>query len=138
MTPFEIALGEYGVTEWAGPRHNPEVLKYFRETGFPAVKNDETAWCSAFVAWCCLKAGLPHTGSLMARSWLNWGKPVFEPQIGDIVVFWRNSLSSPWGHAGFYVRNNGSKIWTLGGNQDNKVGIEPYFGINLLGYRRAK
>ena len=35
---FKIALTQYGVREWSGSNHNPEVVKYFTECGFD-VKN---------------------------------------------------------------------------------------------------
>lgn len=134
---FKIALSQYGIAEWTGDKHNPEVLKYFTECGFTAVKDDETSWCSAFVCWCMHKAGKPHTKSLAARSWLNWGETVMDPHVGDIAVFWRNEPRAWQGHVGFYIRNSGDRVWVLGGNQSNHVCIDDYPGIQLLGYRRA-
>jgi len=134
---FKIALSQYDVTEWAGDKHNPDVMKYFTECGFPTIKDDETSWCSAFMCWCVQKAGMKHTGSLAARSWLNWGEKVFDPQPGDIAVFWRNEPRGWQGHVGFFVRQSGDRVWTLGGNQSNKVCIDDYPGAQLLGYRRA-
>lgn len=136
MRILKIALAEYGIKETVGNLHNSEVLKYFHESGFSSVKDDETSWCSAFMCWCVMKAGLPHTQNLMARSWLDWGTKVFTPEIGDIAVFWRESATSPWGHVGIYVRNDGTQVWTLGGNQNNEVSVKPYPGSKLLGYRR--
>lgn len=133
---FEIALGEYGTKEIDGPDHNPEVLKYFKEAGFPQIIDDETSWCSAFMNWCVMKAGMPGTGSLAARSWMNWGERVFDPQLGDIAVFWRNNPAGWQGHVGFFVKQNGTHVWVLGGNQSNQVNIQPYPGIQLLGYRK--
>lgn len=133
---FEIALGEYGTKEIAGPEHNPQILKYFKESGFDQITDDETSWCSAFVTWCVMKAGMPGTGSLAARSWMNWGTRVFDPQLGDIAVFWRNHPTGWEGHVGFFVRQNGTHVWVLGGNQSNQVNIQSYPGTQLLGYRR--
>ena len=82
---FEIALGEYGHKERRG--ENPEILKYFHEIGYTDIKEDEIPWCSAFVNWCVMKAGLPITKNLAAKSWLGWGKKVMVPEIGDIAVF---------------------------------------------------
>lgn len=128
---LEIALSQWGITEWPGEQHNPEVLKYFKDCGFDTIKDDETSWCSAFMCWCALKAGIPHTKSLVARSWMSWGKRVFEPKVGDVVVFKRGSLS--WqGHVGLYIRSTGTQVYTLGGNQGNTVNITPQKGIDLL------
>lgn len=135
---LKIALGEVGVTEWSGPTHNQEVLKYFRECGFREVRDDETSWCSAYLCWCVQKAGFNHTGSLVARSWLEWGGSVFEPQLGDVTVFWRNDLHGWQGHVGLFIRRDGKSIWTIGGNQGNSVNISNYPGGQLLGYRRLK
>jgi uncharacterized protein (TIGR02594 family) len=135
---FEIALTQYGIREFPGANHNPEVLKYFSECGFPQVRDDETSWCSAFMCWCAIKAGypIPTNNPLLARSWLNWGEPVFEPQIGDIAIYWREARTSWKGHVHMYVRNNGSLIWGLGGNQSNQVCIASTGGTQLLGFRR--
>ena len=134
---LEIALSQYGIKEIPGPEHSEEVLKYFHDTGF-IINDDETSWCSAFICWCVMKAGMEHTNSLAARSWLGWGEVVETPQVGDIVVYWRESISSWKGHVGLFIRDDGSRIWTLGGNQSNSVCIKPYSKANLLGFRRQE
>lgn len=133
---LDVALSQWGTTEWPGEQHNPEVLKYFRECGFDTVIDDDrTSWCSVFMCWCALKAGLPHTNSMVARSWMQWGKRVFEPKVGDIAVFRRGNQS--WqGHVGLYVRSTGSQVYVLGGNQSNTVNIAPQKGIDLLCFQR--
>jgi len=134
-TAFEIALGEYGTKERRGGE-NPEIIKYFREIGFPEIKEDEVPWCSAFVNWCVMKAGLPITKNLAARSWLGWGKRVKVPEIGDLAIFRRGTAG--WqGHVGFYIKNDGYYVWVLGGNQSDEVCISRYSGTDLLGYRRT-
>lgn len=133
---LEIALGQYGIREIVGREHNPEVVKYFNEIGFTNIKDDETSWCSAALGWCAMKAGLSHTKSLAARSWLNWGMEVQEPQLGDVAVFWRIDPNGPQGHAGLFIRKGESIIWVLGGNQGNSFSISPYPANQLLGYRR--
>lgn len=135
MTPFEIAMTQYGVRGVLGVGDNPEVLKYFKETGFEWVKDDDTAWCAAFLNWCLMKAGKPHTGSLMARSFLNYGSETKTPKMGDIVVIWRGAPNSVFGHAGFFIAETDIGIFILGGNQDNAVYIIEYPKTKLLGYR---
>ncbi len=131
---FEIALGQYGIKERQGGE-NSEILKYFREIGFPEIKEDEVPWCSAFVNWCVMKAGLPITKNLAARSWLGWGTKQMVPEIGDIAVFRRGTTG--WqGHVAFYVKNDGMYVWVLGGNQSDEVRISRYLGTDLLSYRR--
>ena len=131
---FEIALSQYGIKERQGGE-NYEILKYFREIGFPEIKEDEVPWCSAFMNWCMMKAGLPITKNLAARSWLGWGTKVMVPEIGDIAVFRRGTTG--WqGHVGFYIKNDGAYVWVLGGNQSDEVKISRYLGMDLLSYRR--
>ena len=130
------ALSQYGITEIAGPDHNVEVLKYFQEIGHQWVRDDEMAWCSAFVNWCALRAGYEYTGKLNARSWLQIGESVIEPFLGCIVVFWRVKKDSPYGHVGLYIREDEHYIYVLGGNQSNQVKISKYPKSKLLGYRK--
>jgi uncharacterized protein (TIGR02594 family) len=133
---MEIALGEYNMTEYSGSKHNQRIIEYFKKSGHSWVKNDETAWCSAFVNWVMAEAGLPKTGKLNARSWLDVGRKVTNPQPGDVVIFWRSSKNSWKGHVGFYVTERNGYIYCLGGNQSNKVNIAGYKKDRLLGYRR--
>jgi len=135
MKHLEIAFAEYGVKEIPGKENNPEVMKYSRETGLTWVKDDETAWCSLFANWVCMKAGLPRSGKANARSWLDVGKPVTEPQMGDIVVFKRGT--SEWqGHVGFFMSKRKALIYVLGGNQGDAVKVAGYDEKDLLGIRR--
>ena len=135
---LEIALANYGTKEVVGIRHNEKVLEYFRESGHSWVKDDETAWCSAFANYCALLAGYKTSGKLDARSWLKVGKEVENAELGDIVVFWRSKKTSWKGHVAFYIREDETHIWVLGGNQNNEVNIKPYLKSRLLGYRNIK
>ncbi len=150
-----IALSQYGITEVKGEKDNPEILKYFDETGYSTlVLKDETAWCCAFINWCAEKAGLPHSGKLWARSWGNIGRPVNitdpenedKPSIGDVCVFWRGKsnrdtikgTSFPKGHVGIFIRESVVSCYCLGGNQDNSVCIKKYPKGRLVTVRRFK
>lgn len=137
---LNIGLSQYGVKEISGAQHNPTIVGYSKEIGYGGIIDDETAWCSIFMNWCALKAGLQQSKKLNARSWLNIGDPVKEPQLGDIVIFWRESKNSWKGHVAIYVSHSESKhyIYCLGGNQSNKVCIRPYKTDQLLGFRRLK
>lgn len=135
MEPFKIALTQYGNKEIAGLLHNAEVVKYFKEIGQTWVKDDETAWCAAFVNWCLKKAGLQHTGSLAARSFLSYGVSTKKPLPGDLVVLWRITKNSSYGHVGFFVREKDDIIYILGGNQGDQVNISMYSKTQLLDYR---
>lgn len=132
---FLVAMGEYGTQEWTGIEHNPEVMKYFHDIGHKWVKDDETAWCAAFVNWCALKSGYKGTGKLNARSFMDIGVKVYGNQ-GDIVVLWRINPDSPYGHVGLLVYKDEHFVWLLGGNQGNQINITKYPVGRVLGYRR--
>lgn len=134
---MKLAFSQYGIKEIVGEQDNPEVLKYFQDLGFDAsALKDETAWCSAFVNWVMRRSAYDFSGKLNARSWLEMGVEVTEPEIGDIVVFWRQSKTSWKGHVAFYVNHDDDNIYVLGGNQSNQVNIRPYKKDRLLQYRR--
>lgn len=139
MKHMKLAFSQYGIKEIVGKKDNPEVLKYFKNLGFDASSlKDETAWCSAFVNWVARESGLEYSKKLNARSWMEVGAPLdegSEPQLGDIVVFWRVSKTSWKGHVGFYVNHDEHNIYVLGGNQGNMVCIKPYRKDRLLTYR---
>jgi uncharacterized protein (TIGR02594 family) len=133
---LKIALGEYATHALIGPGNNPAVLKYFQEIGQKWVTDDETAWCAAFVNWCLLKAGKVGTNSLSAKSFLNYGTATKNPNIGDIVVLWRISKESPYGHVGFFIKETAALIYILGGNQSDEVNIRAFDKAQLLSYRQ--
>lgn len=137
---LNIALKQYGVTEIAGKQHNPTILVYSDEIGYGGIISDETAWCSIFMNWCAMKAGLQRSKKLNARSWLKVGQAVEHPQVGDVVIFWRESEQSWKGHVAIYIGHSEdrTKIYCLGGNQKNSVCILPYRANQVLGFRRLK
>ncbi|GAA0892643.1 TIGR02594 family protein [Fulvivirga kasyanovii] len=140
MIPLiNIALSQYGVKEVPGKLHNPTIINYSWETGFKGIIDDETSWCSVFMNWCALKAGLQRSKQATARSWLKVGQVIrTAPKPGDIVIFWRESPASWKGHVGIFISYSEDKklIYCLGGNQSNMVCIAPYEASKLLGFRR--
>jgi uncharacterized protein (TIGR02594 family) len=136
MKAYELAKAEVGTVEWA-EGSNPKVVAYYRDAGHPEVKDDAVAWCAAFVGAMLKRAGMPNTGLLTARSYLKWGDGVNLDQArpGDVVVFKRGN--STWeGHVAFFVKQNGTNIEVLGGNQRDAVNISRYPVSQLLGIRR--
>jgi len=95
-----------------------------------------TPWCAAFANAVIQSTGGKGTGSLGARSFLDWGTPTDNPKKGDIVVFSRGSDPNK-GHVGFFVGmdENGNYL-VLGGNQGNKVGVGTYPASRFLGARK--
>lgn len=135
---IDFARDDLGTWEWKGADHNPKVVQYFADVGHSWVKDDETAWCAAFVGAMLKKAGLAHTGKLNARSYLDWGEPVAieDARAGDVVVFSRGNPAGWQGHVAFLVGIDGDRIEVLGGNQANQVSIKSYPMDRLLGIRR--
>lgn len=128
------ARKDLGLKEIVGSRHEPRIVAYFAKAGHAWVKDDETAWCAAFVGAKLVEAGLKGTGSLMARSYSTWGQPLKTPTPGCIAVFSRAG-SPVLGHVAFFLRDLGSQIEVIGGNQSNSVSIARYSKSNLIGYR---
>lgn len=134
--PVLEALSQYGTTEIVGGNHNIKILKYFQEIGQGWVKDDETAWCAAFLNAILKRCNLPHTGKLNARSFLEIGTSTSNPEIGDVVVLWRVTKDSPYGHVGLFVARDTSWVYILGGNQANAVNISKYPVYQVLDYRK--
>lgn len=129
-------LKNYDIKEIVGPKSNPEILTMFSEIGFDWVKNDETAWCSAMINYFCKKLGYERSGKLDARSWLKVGTKLDNPEFGCIIVYWRNDPKGWEGHVGIYISEDSNGfIYTLGGNQGNKISISLYPKERVLGYR---
>ena len=128
----------YGISDIPGNLNNQKVLMFFKETGHKDVKDDETSWCSVFIAYCAKELNQKYPKSATARSWLDLGVKVSDPVPGDLVIFWRESPNSWKGHVGIFIGydSNTNEIITLGGNQDDMVKIKKYSANQVLGYRR--
>ena len=134
---LKIALSQYGVKEISGEKNNKQIVDYAKEAGFEWVNDDETPWCSIFINWCAMKAGLERSHKANARSWLNTVELTTHPETGDIVVFKRGN--SEWqGHVAIFINYDGNYINVLGGNQGNQVKISKYNSVDLLGFRKLK
>lgn len=132
---IETALNEYGNREIVGAKHNSEIVKYFQEIGFKQVKDDETAWCSAFVNWVAMKSDCLRSKKLNAKSWLEVGIKTETPRIMDVCIFNRGDVKSWQGHVAFYIKETSNGVWVLGGNQANQVKIEFYPKHKLIEIR---
>jgi uncharacterized protein (TIGR02594 family) len=132
-----------GLREKSGSRSEPGVVEFFADSGNAWVRDDETAWCGAFVSAMFVRTG-PLTvrppgnaaNALRARRWLDVGQGTDRPRVGDIAVFWRGSPDGAQGHVGFYMGEDGDSVLVLGGNQSNQVSIARYGKDRLLGFRR--
>lgn len=134
---MQIADSRMGEKEIKGDEDNLSIVQYFADVGHGWVKDDETAWCAAFVGSCLENAGFTSTKALNARSYLKWGRKIDVPVKGCIVVFKRGN--SAWkGHVAFFMGIEGNYIKVLGGNQSNMVKVSTYHKDDLLGYRMPK
>lgn len=134
MKHLDAALKEIGQKEIAGSVDNPRIVQYSTDIGNTWVKDDEVAWCSEFVNWCLLQAGIKGTKSAVARSFLTWGEETKTPQLGDLVIFGWTPTS---GHIGFYINETPTTVRVLGGNQNDEVNITTYKKDKILSYRKV-
>jgi uncharacterized protein (TIGR02594 family) len=125
---YSIAQAEIGVRENARPgEHNQRIIEYHATTTLKATA-DETAWCSSFVNWAMVQAGLQGTSSAAAKSWMDWGHKLAFPQLGAVVVIKKKNATSDKStgstsgfHVGFYVSSSSTSLRLLGGNQGDQV-----------------
>lgn len=114
-----------------------DALRDFFKAANQNVDPKMTAWCAAFVNAVLAANGLPGSGSLMARSFLNYGTATQDPQPGDLVILRRGS-GNVQGHVGFYMgAAEGGGVRVLGGNQGDRVSEKTFRAADVLGYRRV-
>lgn len=129
---FAMAQSYLGIAEGAGANDNPAVVNFFRAS-VNRKYADSVPWCAAFVGAMLQQTGYVGTGSLMARSYLEWGTPLKAPQRGCVVVFKRGA--APAGHVGFAFDWTAKEVRSLGGNQSNAVTVASFPRSSVLGYR---
>jgi len=120
-------------------RAQRDAIKEFLKDGGVNLDPAQTAWCAGYVNAVFGHSGIDGTGSLAARSFLDWGDTVDDPKEGDVVVFSRGNPSGWQGHVGFFKGfDKDGNIKVLGGNQSDAVNVKSYSKDRLLGYRRPK
>lgn len=137
---IQAATKELGISEISDSEHNERILQYSDEIGISWIDDDETPWCSVFMNWVAMQCGVKRSGSAAARSWLNVGLSVENPEPGDIVVYWRDDPNSHKGHVGIFFGYSAdkSRVYTLGGNQNNSVSISACPADRVLSFRRLQ
>ena len=130
------AWAEHGIREVPGASSNPRIVRLFRDAGHAEVTNEATAWCAAFVGACLARAGLRPTGSLLARSYASWGRPLETARTGAIAVFSRTE-DPALGHVGFVVGESVDRLMILGGNQNQAVTVAAMPRARLVALRWA-
>ncbi|MDP3316179.1 MAG: hypothetical protein Q8M47_08940 [Devosia sp.] len=118
------------------------MLALYAEAGFSGIKADSIAWCAAFKGAMLGRAGYRGSGSLLARSYLDYGEEIDPDHAkrGDTAIFKRGTAG--WqGHVGAVLRIDANSVWVIGGNQslkgtDGAVTITALPRTSLLGVRR--
>jgi uncharacterized protein (TIGR02594 family) len=126
---------------WIGTeakRDKAALKKLFASEWNDPIDPQRVAWCAAFANAILRRENKETTHSLLAKSFLHWGKVTHDPKQGDIVVLARGR-SSATGHVGFFMGYewyDGVKyVKVLGGNTDHAVQVG-YFPVSkVVGYR---
>jgi uncharacterized protein (TIGR02594 family) len=130
------AVKRYGIVEIPGPKSNETILSWAKELGINWYVNDDTPWCGLLVASVVSSVGYaPVKESLRALSWQTWGTAVTlsDAALGDVLVFKRTG----GGHVGFYVAEDDTNYYVLGGNQSNQVNIAKIAKSRCVAVRRS-
>ena len=131
---LKTALGEMiaGAREIGGDNRGKWVRKYLE----PAGLGEGESWCASFVSWCFLascgmdESRMPFPYCPGARELLrqfkkrDMARPPdsgYEPQPGDIVVWWRERLDGWKGHAGLVHQLKDGMLYTIEGNKSPRV-----------------
>ena len=130
---MDTAWSHIGLHETKGRGATAEIVGMYAKAGHPEVTSDEVPWCAAFVGACLKDAGLPNTGSLLARSYLDYGTKLDAPKVGCIAIFKRGA--PPSGHVAFVTGWGAGNVRVLGGNQGDAVSEANYREADVLGYR---
>ncbi len=105
----------------------------FALVGHPEIKSDEVSWCAAAVGAWLHAAGLKGTGSLMARSYMRYGRTLdIHKKLprGAILVFAFGR--APHGHVTLLLDDRGDTLRCLGGNQRDAVTEATYGRAKLI------
>lgn len=150
---FIQAVQDVGLREIPGSKSNEEILDMIRKYVPTAEDDSKYGWCGIWLAEHLKRMGLkPPSTPQLARNYTNTPgtkeivgqkytiDQLANVQMGDIVVYWRDSIHSWKGHVGLVVNvmldEDIPQINTLGGNQSNQVNIQKYSAARLLGVYR--
>jgi uncharacterized protein (TIGR02594 family) len=125
------------VKETPGAGSNQRILHYFDVTGLSPSRGDETHWCAAGINFCMFVDGIEGTGKANARSFMDWGHGIVEPQRGAIAILWRESRQSWKGHVGITLGWDSSTVTLLSGNTGDTWTIKPFSIERVIGWRLA-
>ena len=138
-TPWMTEANRWlGLKEIKGASHHPQILSWWDKTKQP-FRDDETAWCAAYIGGVLEECGIQSTRSASARSYEKYGDVISTPTYGAITVFWRGSKTGWQGHVAFLVGvTKTGDLLCLGGNQSDAVTVAKFDRARLLGFRFPK
>jgi uncharacterized protein (TIGR02594 family) len=131
------AFADLGLQELPGAAARPRIVEMYAKAGHPEITSDEVAWCSAAVNAWMVESNIRGTGSLVARSWLSWGRAVDRRKTiprGAVLVL-RRGRSSWQGHVCLCLQDRDGILTVIGGNQKDGVTIDRYRKATLIGAR---
>ena len=105
-------------------------------------------WCAAFVSWCLRQADVPASSAVTEIScirMLDWLRTRglyksrssgYSPKPADLVFFRASSSSSRASHVGLYLGSDATYIYTVEGNNSDRVNYQRYRKNDalILGY----
>lgn len=113
-----------GQKEVKGPKHNSWIVSLWKAIKRGGIKDDETAWCAAYVGACFEAVNIPSTRFESARSYEKWGIPLTYPVYGAVAVLTRPGGG---GHVMFVMgQDSKGNILGLGGNQGDMVNVSSF------------
>jgi uncharacterized protein (TIGR02594 family) len=123
-----------GTVETPGAKNNPIIMEWAKEVGLAkSYSADSVPWCGLFAAVVAKRAGKdPVENPLWARNWSQFGTLSTTPGLGDILVFIRDG----GGHVGFYIAEDSTAYYVLGGNQSDAVTITRIAKARCVAARR--
>lgn len=140
---------EYGVGE-AEETDKKKISEYHSTTkNLPKAGKkqlaEETPWCSSFVNWVMIQAGIEGTNSRSSHSWRNWGDTLDKPAVGSVAfidwgpIYPDKPDKQGKGHVGFVVgKTDKGRIVLLGGNQGDKVKYAAFKASVIVNYHVPK
>ncbi len=142
---LRAAIGELkaGAGEEGGNNRGPWVRTYLN-----GLAPEGSSWCAAFVSWCFAQGGAPMPfrytvgardllSQCKRKGWAHLPGEGYEPQPGDVVVWWRVRAAGWQGHAGLVHHTAHGLLYTIEGNRTARVAGFDYILADmdrLLGY----
>jgi uncharacterized protein (TIGR02594 family) len=137
-----------GTREAAGPANNATIIGWGKRLGVTVLgmvyNADSTPWCGLFVGHCLTAGGIDIAAegynrqrvAVRAKAWATWGANLRTTYLapGAILVFERPG----GGHVGFYVGEDDTHYYVLGGNQSDAVTITRVEKARLVASRWPK